>query len=139
MSEQDRRKFRIRFRPADLNDPQWIQQSIPDLLEQAMQHGEATATPRPDADETTAEPGPEAEYGTAVDEFSNQVTDELIAAAPEIIGAARQQREELDEAARIQRLAEARVRVLQIAERLKGIGLSAEVVDEDVSVRELRR
>ena len=144
MSEQDRRKLRIRFRPQDMDDPQWILQSLPDLLALAMEHGEATATPRPDTvsasepsdEDITAE---ESEYDPRVDLLSNDVTSELIEAAPEVIESAKQQCEDLDEAARALKIAAAQQKVLQIAAKLKGMGLCAEVVDEDVPVSQLRR
>lgn len=150
MSEEDRRKLRIRFRPQDMDDPQWILQSLPDLLAQAMEHGEATATPRPDSS-ATIEPSDEAElpdettlpeepeYDPRVDQLSNDVTSELIEAAPEVIESAKQECENLTEAARARKIAAAQQKVLKIAAKLKGMGLCAEVVDEDVPVSQLRR
>lgn len=142
MSEQDRRKLRIRFRPQDMDDPQWILQSLPDLLAEAMQHGEATIAPRPDAASTTESadnttPTDEPEYDPVVDQLTNDVTGELIEAAPEVIESAKQQCEDLDEAARARKIAAAQQKVLQIAAKLKGIGLSAEVVDEAAPVSQL--
>ena len=138
MSEQDRRKLRIRFRPQDMDDPQWILQSLPDLLAQAMEHGEATTTPRPQTEAADESPDEETserfeeepEYDPRVDQLSNDVTNELIEAAPEVIESAKKECEELTEAARARKIAAAQQKVLKIAAKLKGMGLCAEVIDE---------
>ena len=72
------------------------------------------------------------ECDSRIDLLSNSAPSELITSA-------KQQCENLDEAARAQKIAAAQRKVLQIAAKLKGIGLCAEVVDEDVSVAQLRR
>jgi hypothetical protein len=65
--------------------------------------------------------------------------NEQIEAAPEVIESARRGCETLDEVARARKIAAAQQKVLRIAAKLKGIGLCAEVVDEDVPVAQLRR
>ncbi|MFT4559405.1 MAG: hypothetical protein ACI93T_004102 [Porticoccaceae bacterium] len=81
----------------------------------------------------------EPEFGPVVDQLSNDVTNELIEAAPEVIESAKQECEDLTEAARARKIAAAQQKVLKIAAKLKGMGLCAEVVDEDVPVSQLRR
>ena len=116
------------------DDPQWILQSLPDLLAQAMKPGNATIAPRPEPSETPestdeAKLPDEPEFDPVVDRLSNYITSELIESAPEVIESAKQHCENLDEAARARKIAAAQLKVLQIAAKLKGIGLCAEVVD----------
>ena len=124
MSENDRRKLRIRLRPEQAIDPQWLMQTLSELLLQQFRQPET-----PDADFTEAEPL----FDPTVDELSNKVADQLIEDTPQIISNARQERDNVadDEEARIQKMDDARIALMEMQARLKGIGLAAEVTDKD--------
>jgi hypothetical protein len=125
MSEDDRRKLRVRIRPEQASDPNWLMQTLPELLLQQFRQPETS-----DADFTEAEPP----FDPTVDQLSNKVADQLIEDAPQVISKARQERDKVadDEEARIQQMVDARIALMEMQARLKGIGLAAEVTDKDI-------
>jgi len=125
MSEDDRRKLRVRIRPEQASDPNWLMQTLPELLLQQFRQPETS-----DADFTEAEPP----FDPTVDQLSNKVADQLIEDAPQVISQARQERDKVadDEEARIQQMVDARIALMEMQARLKGIGLAAEVTDKDI-------
>jgi hypothetical protein len=125
MSEDDRRKLRVRIRPEQASDPNWLMQTLPELLLQQFRQPETS-----DADFTEAEPP----FNPTVDQLSNKVADQLIEDAPQVISKARQERDKVadDEEARIQQMVDARIALMEMQARLKGIGLAAEVTDKDI-------
>jgi hypothetical protein len=100
-------------------------QTLPELLLQQFRQPETS-----DADFTEAEPP----FDPTVDQLSNKVADQLIEDAPQVISKARQERDKVadDEEARIQQMVDARIALMEMQARLKGIGLAAEVTDKDI-------
>ena len=94
MSENDRRKLRIRLRPEQASDPEWINETLPEILLQKFRQPETS-----DADFVDDEPP----FDPSVDALSNKVADQLIEDAPQVINKARQARDKVadDEEARI--------------------------------------
>ncbi|MGZ0163336.1 MAG: hypothetical protein ACKVII_05435 [Planctomycetales bacterium] len=125
MSEDARRKLCIRIRPEQASDPNWLMQTLPELLLQQFRQPETS-----EADFTEAEPS----FDPTVAELSNKVADQLIEDAPQVISKARQERDKVadDEEARIQQMVDARVALMEMQGRLKGIGLAVEVTDKDI-------
>jgi hypothetical protein len=124
MSENDRRKLRNRLRPEQASDSQWLMRTLPELWLQQFRQPETQ-----DADFTEAEPP----FDPTVDELSNKVADQLIEEAPQVISNSRRERDKVadDEEARIQEMVDARIALMEMQARLKGIGLAAEVTDKD--------
>ena len=100
-------------------------QTLPELLLQQFRQPET-----PDTDFTEAEPP----FDPTIDALSNKVADQLIEDAPQVISNARQERDKVadDEEARLQKMVDARIALMEMQARLKGIGLAAEVTDKDI-------
>lgn len=108
------------------SDPEWIMQTLPELLLQQFRQPETA-----DAGFVDDEPP----FDPSVDALSNKFADQLIEDAPQVIGDARQARDKVadDEDARIQQMVDARIALQQTVQvRLKSIGLAVEVTDKDI-------
>ncbi|MFT5324732.1 MAG: hypothetical protein ACI8P0_002596 [Planctomycetaceae bacterium] len=91
MSEDDRRKLRIRLRPEQASDPEWLMQTLPELLLQQFRQPESS-----DTDFLNDEPL----FDPSVDALSNRIADQLSKDAPRILSKARQDRDKVSEAAK---------------------------------------
>ena len=108
------------------SDPEWIMQTLPELLLQQFREPETA-----DAGFVDDEPP----FDPSVDALSNKVADQLIEDAPQVISKARLARDKVadDEEVRIQQMVDARIALQQTVQaRLKSIGLAVEVTDKDI-------